>query len=432
MERIALIMGRAQSDWVSCQSISKNLLAAYQMAFKKEDIKIFDYSFTLRDDQIDLLAMEIVSYFPDKIVFLDHYPHIGKLAIAMKKKYLGPERPSLFIHVYGDFTLFLKEWLGLEYLLKNHKIRFFCASDKQLSLIKKLLKSPEHSVSKCPFPVNGEVFFHDPQIRDPVRKGLGLKENQMAFLYTGRMSYQKNILSLVKDFATFLEKTSFDTYLYLAGKFDDIGKTFLGHYFFKEEFFYWYQLAIKELPASFRKRIIFLGNLSQSELKEVYNACDYYLNLSVHNDEDYGMAPAEALCCGLPCILTDWGGFSSFAKIGLSPQGACELVPVHILEKVISYEKNFFIKMISNKTIDMWTESKRSKLSKLFLKRLSIPGVQAQIKDIHGLDLEKFKGFSSMMEDLVIQSKLKNALPFNTSSVEYNEKYKELYDSYES
>ena len=431
MEKVAFVMSREKSDWVSCQSISKNLLKAYQLAFKNAKIKIFDYSFVLRDDQISILATDIVSYCPDKVVYLDHYPHMKKLHLAMERNDLGPHRPSLFIHVYGDFTLYLKEWLKLSPFLKLYKMRFVCASDKQVSLIKKFFKASSYCVSKCPFPIDEKTFFYDPQIRDSIRRGLKLQENQKAFLYTGRVSYQKNILSLVNDFAEFLKKTNCDARLFLAGKFDDIGKTFLDYHFFNQEFFYLYHQTLKKIPNSYRKNIIFLGNLSQEDLREVYNACDFYVNLSVHNDEDYGMAPAEALCCGLPCILTDWGGFSSFAPIG--PKRSCQLIPVHILEETISYERKIFIKMILKKMIEKWAENERFEVSKLFLNQLSIPKIQSRIKAIHALALENFKGFSPLMEELVITSTYRHSgLPFHEKSTKYTEIYKGLYESYES
>lgn len=70
--------------------------------------------------------------------------------------------------------------------------------------------------------------------------------------------------------------------------------------------------------------IHFLGKLNSAQLLEAYNGSDLFVSFSTYNDEDYGMSVAEALSCGLPCLLSNWGGFSSFANYSQS----VELVPV--------------------------------------------------------------------------------------------------------
>src|SRR5690606_17477950 len=70
------------------------------------------------------------------------------------------------------------------------------------------------------------------------------------------------------------------------------------------------------------------GSLPNKELKGVYQGADYLVNLSVHNDEDYGMSVAEAQCSGLPGIITDWGGLAGFHHDGL-PE-ATNFIPVRI------------------------------------------------------------------------------------------------------
>src|SRR5690606_33731513 len=39
---------------------------------------------------------------------------------------------------------------------------------------------------------------------------------------------------------------------------------------------------------------------------------DAYISLATFHNEDFGLAPLEALCCGTPVILTDCGGFSQY------------------------------------------------------------------------------------------------------------------------
>ncbi|MCY4523425.1 MAG: glycosyltransferase family 4 protein, partial [Halobacteriovoraceae bacterium] len=339
MAKIAIISSEEKSNWISCQSIDKNLLQAYLHAFPKNSIKIFNYHVFMRQDQIDNVANEIIAYKPDYLVHINHRPHIDRLLYAIEDQInniMYIKRPQLYFHIYGDFTLYLPQWINLSPLLKKYRVLFLCASDKQLSLLKKLIDRPDSYVKKCPFPVDN-FFSYKPSIRKTARKKLGLKKKQFAFVYAGRMSFQKNVLSLLKNFSFFLKQTQFDAKLYLAGKFDDIGQPFLNSHLAENEFFYHYNELLKSLPKEHQKQIVFLGYLSRKDLRDIYNACDYYVSLSVYNDEDYGMAPAEALICGLPCILTDWGGFSSFSRMIKGNNPGCQLVPVTINSNKVHY-----------------------------------------------------------------------------------------------
>jgi glycosyltransferase involved in cell wall biosynthesis len=71
-----------------------------------------------------------------------------------------------------------------------------------------------------------------------------------------------------------------------------------------------------------------MGSVPNADLLKVYQGADVFMNLSVHNDEDYGMSVAEAQFVGLPVGLTDWGGLASFHHPEL-PQ-ATSFIPVKI------------------------------------------------------------------------------------------------------
>ena len=431
MKKMAILSSKEQSNWISCRTIDKNLLSSYCSAFSKRSFKIFDYNILMRDDQIDTLAREIIRYAPNYLVHIDHRPHIAKLlnAIEVQAQWKIEERPILYIHVYGDFTLYLTEWAKLEQVLKKYKVFFICASDKQVSLIKNLLHKPSSYIEKCPFPVDEKLFFYSSKVRESSRKKLRLKAKQMAFLYTGRISFQKNILSLLNCFSFFLKSTQLDTKLYLAGKFDDLGQPFLGKYLKENEFFYHFNSTLDKLPKQHRDKIVFLGHLVPDELRELYSACDYYIGLSVHNDEDYGMSPAEALCCGLPCILTDWGGFSSFAKMG--NDHCCQLIPIKINNDSIHYQESHVIKTMIKSSIKPWSEHNRSQLSKHFSKCISISSTSRTIKKIHNINIIRFRGFSELMKTLADPTRPLD-MAFSKPFKRYSDEYKELYSIYES
>ena len=430
MKKMAIIASKEKANWHSCQIIDKNLLNSYRLAFSKKEFKLFNYNTLLRHDQIDNLAREIIDYSPDGLIHINHRPHIEKLLVAIEKQVKSNiwDRPSLYIHVYGDFTLYLPQWYKIENTLKKYPCLFIGASDRQVSLLKKLLYKADAYVKKCPFPVDEKLFFYSSKIREASRKKLRLKEKQFAFVYTGRLSYQKNILSLLNSFSFFLKNTKFDSKLYLAGQFDDLGQPFLGKYLKENEFFYHYNSTLDSLPKQDRNKIVFLGLLTPDELRELYNAGDCYINLSTHNDEDYGMSPAEALCCGLPCILTDWGGFSSFAKMG--DEHCCQLIPVKIDNEGINYKENHLLQTMIKSFISPLSDSKRNQLSKHFCKCVSLSSVSRIVKNFHNCNTINFKGFSELMKTLanpVDAIEMTFSEPFK----KYTDEYMELYKSYE-
>ena len=53
--------------------------------------------------------------------------------------------------------------------------------------------------------------------------------------------------------------------------------------------------------------LIFI-NPEQNERNEVYNLADVYVAPTDNIQETFGLAPLEAMACGLPQIVADWDG----------------------------------------------------------------------------------------------------------------------------
>ena len=189
-----------------------------------------------------------------------------------------------------------------------------------------------------------------------------------------------------------------------------------------------------------------MGNLATNELADLYNASDAFISLSVHNDEDYGMSPAEALNTGLPCILTEWGGYRSFKN--KSTDNQCILIKTSILPTHISYDraallKSFFI-MIKNEKIN---RERRFDLQKINSQYLSIESNEKVISKILTSPISLFTGFSPLIKELA--KTFTQAPPFVSQEVKteidpetyeyisktkstYNSTYKKIYESYVS
>ncbi len=111
------------------------------------------------------------------------------------------------------------------------------------------------------------------------------EEDKIIFLYTGRISKDKNIDFLLELFVE-MSKRHRDIEIKLAGKGPDLNelkKKFGGY-----------------------KNIEFLGKIDYEKLPEVYQNSNVFLFPSV--TDTFGMSVLEAQSCGIPAVVSDKGG----------------------------------------------------------------------------------------------------------------------------
>ncbi len=427
--KISLVYSSKKSSWKSCQVISTNLLEMYNQAYPR-CYTSHNLSDKMSDFEVLNLAKDVFKDEPTHVSFIDHKPHPHVLLKYLDYLYSqNPKiiRPEIIFHVFGDFTLFGKDWKKCEPYLKNFKVKLIAASDRQKDLISKFMKKSKTGIYKCPFPVDHNSFYFSEEMRKKKRKELGLDDKVAMYIYTGRMSLQKNILDLVLGFSHFSKTANMDACLYLAGEFDDLGNPFTGAYFRNGEFYQYYIKMFNDLDEKAKSRVKFIGNLNQEELLDFYNAADCFISLSVHNDEDYGMSPAEAMCTGLPAILTDWAGYASF---DLNGENACALIPTEIDRYNISFNRKELLKKMMTTSIRLSEHRKnRNVLSKKNINAFSVEGNVLNLKGILEDEVTKFSGFSANMDELALVFS-KNQAPFAKNEPVYTPFYKNLYTSY--
>jgi len=326
--------------------------------------------------------------------------------------------PPIVIHVFGDFTLQGGEWRALERFINDGKIKFVCASDRQVKMISQFIDKPEQYVDKCPFPTDEKAFTYDPTLRLKGRKLLGVKD-EFTFLYTGRLSTQKNILLMIREFARFAYTSKKKVKLFIAGEFDDIAAPFFNLNAVNGYYQSCFMHELSSLPPNIRSKIVYLGIKEQNELSMYYNACDAFLSLSLHHDEDYGMSVAEALFTGSPCLLTDWAGFNSF-KLENMP---VELVPTSITKSGLVVKSTDIQKAFHSTLLQ--TAFDRNVVSKHYKKYSGIVKCAEIILDIHNKKFAPFTGFNWKMRILERGLHFPEG-PINTSI------YKEVYEIYTS
>jgi glycosyltransferase involved in cell wall biosynthesis len=428
--KLAFLYSFEQSSWKSCQTITKNLLTTYKSIDSSNKLQHFNLNDHTSTFEMLKNAKEIVDSLPDVVVVLDHKPHPHKMLHILHEVYAEKKikkLPQIIIHVFGDFTLYSKDWLAIEKKLKNFQVKLVCASDSQTDLVGKFLKNKKSGLYKCPFPVDAKDFSFDQDLRDKYRKMLGLGSNQTLYIYTGRLSMQKKILELMTDFAAYLKISKDDAYLFFAGEFDDLGNPFKGIYSKEGAYFQTYSKMHASLEENVKNRIRYIGNMSSLELRSLYSSADAFVSMSVHNDEDYGMSPAEALATGLPVILTAWAGYKSFKL----KNNECHLIDTSIGDNHIIYDKGQLLKAffhIKKNLNDL--RANRKNLQKINAQYLSVTNNKETIKNIISDKAPQFAGFSSLLSTLA--EAFKNHPPFSTPKTQYfySDLYKKVYDSY--
>ncbi|HCM38476.1 MAG: hypothetical protein A2070_06460 [Bdellovibrionales bacterium GWC1_52_8] len=431
MEKIALIYRSHLSDWTSCRSITRNLAQAYRLAFPKAEFRDIFCEAQVNPYVAIQTARTVSEFAPDLLVFIDHSPFPGTLLQALSQNI--PKPPRIFVHVFGDFTLHAVQWVGCEQVLKALDVTFFCASEKQRQLIGSFVQGGAAQIRIAPFPVSTQEFRpSSSQARAGFRKQAGVPAGDLVFLYTGRLSLQKNLILLIRSFGAYLRQIDPRAQLWLAGPMDDLGVPYLGKRCLSGTFSSDLLEAIrKTIPPEASRQVRYFGDLQTEMLVQIYGAADFFISLSTHNDEDFGMAPAEAACCGLPLILSDWGGYSSFSGVG-TDAGLVARVPVRIEEKRVSPAFEGCVQAMIGMAAQAEKGFSRETLAKRAAEYLSISSVAGVLKsEQQGRrdTKQRFSGFSPLFRQVAQAFEAYPDSPFR-SGTGYSALYRKVYEKY--
>jgi glycosyltransferase involved in cell wall biosynthesis len=424
MQKIACVFSFKMSSWVSCQKIVFNLHKAWQ---QNNDLELLNFNYSSDQPDVEIVgtAQAIINSKPDTIVIMDHKPHPLQLLQYVLPHFIT-KKPRIVFHIFGDFTLYYNEWDKLSKLLAGYEVDFIVASERQKILIDKFLVNPMKA-RVCPFPVDKHEFSYMPALRKVQREQWGLEENEIAFVFTGRLSLQKRIHILLKIFAEFIETTKNETaHLFLYGNADNVGDRFLSKWETEGEYFRKINRIYKSFPSHIQKRIHFMGSVPNKELKGVYQGADYLVNLSVHNDEDYGMSVAEAQCSGLPGIITDWGGLAGFHHEHL-PE-ATQFIPVKIGERNKLLDSRAVLRAFEKCSNDGYFPH-REKLSALALEKFGVQKASTIIQEMMEESPPVFSNFSPVFSKASFQVMF-SSTPYVNQNKVINNLYRELYSSY--
>jgi len=97
LPKIALLSQSTSQQWISCQTIYRNLVQAYTSIFKDSELYQFQLSPNYSNYEAHNTAKEIISKNVEKIVFVDYAPHPEKF-IKILNEIRPKQLPELIFH----------------------------------------------------------------------------------------------------------------------------------------------------------------------------------------------------------------------------------------------------------------------------------------------------------------------------------------------
>lgn len=352
-KKIILLRLPHTPEWNSCEKILNNIQAIYEETYP-DHITVVDTT--------DLKIIRDLA--PDIIIIADHRLNFEHTIGAIKSVLSKPI--EWVIHAYGCFTGRLSEFMNAYQRMGDDRFKVIAASKAHQQVIASLF-TDSNVVEQTPFPFRKRDAFFSQEMREKTRNELSLENNETVLMYAGRISFQKNVHQLIKLFNQYNESIQNKKLkLIICGEIDDLNPH-------TDETGQKFGLAKELFETELQKsstHVIYLGQLNHDRLIKMYQAVDGFISLSTHFGEDYGFAVAEALGHGLPCFLSQWGGYRDFASL---PQ-------VQFVHPIYS-EREFIFGFDDFKKFDFFKSENRNDNIQQFLSLFSDEAIQTKYKN---------------------------------------------------
>ena len=157
-----------------------------------------------------------------------------------------------------------------------------------------------------PLGINNDEFNYDQSFREDVRSSLGLKENDIAIIFVGRLSFHAKshpfpMFAALNELSKKI-KNGGKVHLLLTGWFgnDNIKKIFIDEH----------KLISPDIICHL------LDGRDQQNKHKTFAAGDIFMSLSDNFQETFGLTPLEAMSSGLPVVVSDWNGYRETVRDG--------------------------------------------------------------------------------------------------------------------
>ena len=411
-----VIFSTEDYNWSSCRYIEDNLLYIYRL--KSSDNMIFIDIYNLSFQDIRKKLKNYLSDYRSINLILTSFKTNSLFLEEITKDFPESMEISIRWHVYANFINLLQTDQNLNLYLSRYRFSIVPLSKRFSNLIAAYFYGKPPLQSFGPFPIflpskTTNLLVKKTKSKFELRKKYNIPDVQKIICYSGRLSFQKNISSLLKLFQKLLNQDDNFT-LVLIGAFDDIGLPEIGLSLTKNAYNTYLMNIFNQLPQNTQNKVIFLGDVSSELLPDIYKEVNVFVSLSTCTQEDYGVSPIEALQSGVPVILTDWGGFP---EIKMQFKKYVDLIPIDLKDGNIYLDEHVFLNSLKKFSLTNKNEVIKYISSKTSLKKSQITFSTLQFK-YQKLNLKKQTPFTGkQLPSLRISAKLtpeevKNFHPF--------------------
>lgn len=157
--------------------------------------------------------------------------------------------------------------------------------------------APRMQLPVIPLGVDCDAFRHSPAARADFRRRHGIAEEEVAFLFLGRLSFHAKAhpLPMYLALEAAAARTKKPLTLILAG------------YFFNEAIRRDFLDGARRFCPSVR--LVQVDGRKPAERDGAWAAADVFTSFSDNIQESFGLAPLEAMAAGLPAVVSDWDGY---------------------------------------------------------------------------------------------------------------------------
>jgi len=276
--------------------ILPGIVRDWTRAFKDQGYEVILHEVE-KDSSGKILASVLKS---DLILFTAFNLQQNQLYQMIRQK-LSIEIPiGLYLHGLASVGLWpLSKWGWLQ----NSKAQdfFIVTSEADIQCLKKI--EMKGKVLKIPFSID------DQQLEKKARN-----EDIHHFIFTGRISEQKNLHTLLWGISLLRKEDKKRVVLDIFGKEDHLGSPNMG----KKSTAYLKTLLELIAELELDSIVKFHGFLEREQLNNQFLSQPHtFISPSLHSDENFGMAALRSLKNGQRALLTAWGGhleFNSFFK----------------------------------------------------------------------------------------------------------------------
>ncbi len=281
------------------------LIPAFQGALEEHfEVRVLpQYLYHLSRSRRQRALEQLVSEVDVLFLWIPRYPSFLQ-EIFQARDAAAPHVPILYLS-HGEMPLG-GGWLRpcVELLRPIDTVLFNCTPDRRIFEL--LVAETAASVEMFPFFIDTDRFAATRIVeRQRTREDFGFAPQDLVFLFTGRITPEKNVHAILHLFS-FLGNRHPDLRLLIVGPVEDV--PFLSHSTARGNL--WRQLHdLVQSSGVLREIVKFVPErLGLDLMPSLYAAADAFINLTLHHSENFGLVNVEAMSCGLPVVVSDWGG----------------------------------------------------------------------------------------------------------------------------